>query len=154
MNSNHILEYITVAVVVLVFILKAKGMKKYVPTALFSIIYANIWCLIADYFKLWNYPTRFAPSTFVSISFNYIILPILVMFWLRYIPVNTAYRVAWAFGWTIIFILGEFILTRYTNILKYTNGYDIHISFILWMISWYIFFKFHCWITYTKYLES
>jgi hypothetical protein len=154
MNVDYLIQYIAMFTTIILFLSKAKGMRKYIPAGLFSVVYANIWCYAAEYLKIWNYPSRIIYITVVNIPFNYVVLPILVMFWLRYMPVNSAYRIAWGIGWSLALSIIELIITRFTNILKYTNGFDVHISFILWLISFYIFFKFHCWITYTKYLED
>lgn len=154
MNINFLIQYAAMDIAVIMLIIKRKGMKRYIPLGLFSTFYANLWCYAAEYFKLWCYPARLVPYTTVSVPFNYVVLPVIAMFWMRYLPVNTAYRYLWAFLWSAVIIGFEFVLTRYTNILKYHNGYDIHISFVLWLITFYIFLKFYDYITTSKYLDD
>ncbi len=146
MKIDYWIQFIAIALAVAAFLLKFKGMKKYIPLALFGIVYTNILCYFADYLKLWNFPVKIIPSAAVSIPFNYFVIPVLIIYWRRFCPVNTAYRFFWTLGWSIVIIAAEYILTRFTNILSFTNGFDIHISFLLWMGSFYIFYIFHSWI--------
>jgi hypothetical protein len=153
MSKDYLIQYIAVAAALIALLLKIRVMKRYVPLALFSIVYSNILCYIAQYLRIWYYPIKLVHYSDVSIIFNYIILPVIVMYWMRFCPVNTTYRFLWAVGWSIVLILSEYLLTRFTNILKYSSGYDIHISFLLWMASWFIFYKFYVWVTEDKYLQ-
>lgn len=121
--------------------------RKYISVGLFSIVYADLWCYLADILKIWSYPLRIFPELSVSsIPFNYIVLPIVVMIWMMYCPESRKGRVLWALAWSILFITAEFLVTRLTHQLIYTNGFDIHLSFLLWLMSWFIFYRFHVWV--------
>lgn len=150
MRIEFIIQYVVMAIFLLLLLfllLRRKDSKQYIPVALFAIVYADIWCYVAEYLKIWSYPTRlFADLTIVSIPFNYTVLPAIVILWIMYCPNTSGGKIVWILAWPLFIIFGEFIITRYSDILDYKNGFDIHISFILWIISWYIFLKFHLWI--------
>ncbi|MFT9495399.1 CBO0543 family protein [Anaerosolibacter sp.] len=149
MTLEYLMQYIGIAIFLFLLLLlfKRKDIKRYIPVGLFSIVYANIWCFIAELLSLWSYPTRLFPFlSVVSIPFNYIALPIIVMVWIIYCPYTLKGKIAWGVSWSLLLISIEFIITRYTMILEYKNGFDVHYSFVLWLFSWYIFFKFHNWI--------
>ncbi|ACV61527.1 hypothetical protein Dtox_0607 [Desulfofarcimen acetoxidans DSM 771] len=150
MSFESLIQYIGAAIfftILILLLIKRKDIKKFIPVGLFAILYADIWCYIAEYLKIWSYPTRlFAQYTIVSIPFNYFALPVIVMVWIMFCPSSLKGKAIWALSWSLFFISAEFGLTRYTKILAYTNGFDIHISFFLWLISWFIFYEFHVWI--------
>ncbi len=150
MKIEYVIQYIGIVVflfLILILLFKRKDIRKYIPVALFAILYANIWCYIAEYLKIWSYPTRLFPYlTIVSIPFNYTALPVIVILWIIYCPSTRKGKIVWAVLWSLVLIFFEFIITRYSQILEYKNGFDIHISFIMWLFSWYLFLKFHLWI--------
>jgi hypothetical protein len=135
MNTEFSIQYTIVALSILMLIIKRKGMKRYIPLGLFVIIYSNILCFTGEHFHWWTYPNKLAPYA----AFNYIIIPIFIMFWMRYCPVNVYYKVAWILGWSLAAVIGEFLLSRFTLMIKYSNGFGLHISLVLWIISFSIF---------------
>ena len=150
MALEYWLQYLAMllfAVVIIVLLLRKNNLKKYIPVGMFVILYGDFWCFLADHFKLWSYPTRIFPNfTVASIPFNYVALPTLVILWLMYCPRGLNRKILWAAAGSAFFIGLEYIFTRYTKALEYKNGFDIHITFVLWLVSWYIFYKFHLWI--------
>lgn len=120
-----------------------KGMKPFIPVALFASLYANIWCYLSTYFNWWEFPIRTVPFVQdISVTANVIVVPILAMFWVRYSPMS---RVKWAFLWTTLLTVPEYILERYTDTIKYHNSYEWYYSYLLWLISWFIWYQFHKW---------
>lgn len=151
MPVEYSMQYIGVAIfitVLIILLFKRRDVKKYIPVGLFAIVYANLWCYFAEYTKLWSFPMRLFPKiTIVPIAFNYFILPVMIILWLKYCPGTLKGKIIWALAWSLLIIGVEFAVTRYTKFLDYTNGFDIHISFVLWLISWFIFYRFHHWIS-------
>lgn len=151
MTNYELIQYegtaIFITALIIMFLVR-KDMKTFIPVGLFSIVYADLWCYGADYFQMWSFPTRLFPkSTIISIPFNYTALPVIVMVWIMFCPSSRRGKLMWAFFWSLGLVSVEFVLTRYTDILDYTNGFDVHVSFLLWLLSWYIFLRFHQWVT-------
>jgi hypothetical protein len=117
-----------------------------VPVALFSSFYANVVCFAAVYFKWWDFPAAlwgFIDN--VSVTVNFIVLPVVVIIWVKHIPPTFWRKALWALLWTIGITGGEFVLERFTDVIDYHNGYDWYHSFILWFVSWYIWSAYHKW---------
>jgi hypothetical protein len=136
-------QYASITIALFVLILKYKGMKPYIPVAMFASLYANLWCYIAAYFNWWEFPIRSVPIIEdISLTANMIVVPIIAMFWIRYCPMS---RIKWAFLWTTLLTVPEYFLERHTNTIQYGNSYDWYHSYILWLISWFIWYQFHRW---------
>lgn len=131
---------------VFLLIWKWRGMAKYIPVGLFAHAYAEHICQFAmNGFNLWSYPLRIVPSVEMSVPANDIAIPILTMFWIRYIPGTFRGKLYWIIGWSIGLTLPEFLAERYTALIKYHNGYDWYYTLLLWLITWPIFYSFHVW---------
>lgn len=143
MTIELIIQYLFLFVVIVALIIGHKGMKRYIPVALFASLYANIWCYIATYFHWWEFPIRVVPLVEdISFSANVVAVPVLAMFWVRYSPMS---RINWALLWSILLSVFEYFAVEYTDMINYHSGYAIYHSFILWMISWFIWYRFHIW---------
>ncbi|KXS43724.1 MAG: Competence protein [Candidatus Frackibacter sp. T328-2] len=140
-------------IAVLLLFLKRKGMKEYLPVGMFASLYAQTGDYIAKYFGLWNFPNKHHPIRVfrvvddVSIVVDMVVVPILVMFGVRYTPTKLKARVRWFFILATSLTIIEFLIERFTNALEYYNGYDWYHSYILWFISWFIWFEFHAWFS-------
>lgn len=143
MSIELIIQYLFLIIVIVALIIGHKGMKRYIPVALFASLYANVWCYIATYFHWWEFPIRVMPLVKdISFSANVVAVPVLAMFWVRYSPMS---RINWALLWSILLSVFEYFAVEYTDMISYHSGYAIYHSFILWMISWFIWYRFHIW---------
>ncbi|MFZ5631930.1 MAG: CBO0543 family protein [Bacillota bacterium] len=140
-------QYGAVAIAIAALTVKGKGMKKYVPVGLFASFYANAWCAVAATFDLWHYPSTIVPAfEHISVPANFIVVPVMAMFWVRYLPLRLTEQIAWAFLWTTGLTGLEFTAERYTDLLQYGDGYKWYHSYILWFFSWFIWYGFHLWL--------
>ena len=147
MTIEYLIQYTSMAVAILFLIIKRAGMKKYVPVAMFSSLYANLWCYIAKYYNFWSFPSRIFPiAEDISITVNLIVVPIIAMFWVRYYPTGFKKEILWYFMWSSGLIAIEFLIEKYTNLLSYSNGFKWYYSYFLWFISFYIWRQFHLWL--------
>lgn len=140
MNLTFIFTYGPMVVSILALIIKWNGMKKYIPVGLFASLYANGVCHIAMVLNCWTYPNKIEEAIV-----NCVVVPVLAMFWIRYAPSQVSRLITWNLIWTGILTGFEFYGERYTNVIKYHNGYDWYYSFVLWFISWFIWYGFHIW---------
>ena len=145
MTKDNIIELSFVAGAVLLLAIKRKGMKKYIPAALFAAYWALVWCEFAEYFEWWEYPSMIFPYFDLSATANFVIVPIMAMFWIKYAPKGFEKLVIWALLSTIVLVGIEYFLERYTDLLEYGNEYEWYYSFILWFISWFAWYGFHVW---------
>jgi len=145
MTISNIIELSSVTGAVLLLIVKSKGMKKYLPAALFSTYWAVVWCEFAEYFHWWEYPSRIFPYFDLSATADFVVIPIMAMFWIRYAPKGLKKLVLWALISTIVLVGFEYFVERYTDLLEYGKDYDWYYSFILWFISWFAWYGFHVW---------
>lgn len=148
MSIEHLLQYAAIAAAVIALIIDRRGISKYVPVALFSSLYANIWCYIAMYFNWWTFSQALLPFIDdISFTVNMISLPVAVMIWVKHIPDTFRGKVLWALLWTAGLTGVEVILERFTEIIDYHNGYDWYFSLVLWFFSWFIWAGYHKWQT-------
>jgi len=148
LTAEEWIQYGAMVVAITALILKWKGMKKFVAVGLFASFYANLWCFIAAHYHLWNYHANvIVPAvTDFSLSANFVVVPIIAMFWVRYCPLRFKEMILWAFLCTTVLTGGEVIIERFTEVLKYHSGYDWYYSYVLWFFSWFIWYGFHLWL--------
>jgi hypothetical protein len=136
-------QYFAIIFPILALVIRAKGMKRYIPVAMFASLYANIWCYLAKFFTWWEFPYRLYPSVEdISVAVNMVFVPVAAMFWVRYSPIS---RMKWALLWSVILGGAEFFVSRYTQLIRYGNGYEWYYSLLLWIPSWFIWLGFHKW---------
>jgi len=144
---DHWIQYGAMALALTALILNWRGMKKYVPVGLFASFYANAWCAVAISFKWWEYHVRIVPAMDdISVPVNFVVVPVLAMFWVRYMPLRLKEQLLWALIWTAPLTGVELLLERHTGVIKYHNGYEWYFSFLLWYLSWFIWYWFHLWL--------
>lgn len=139
---TDILIYSPMFMAIIALIIKWQGMKKYIPAGLFASLYANVVCHIAMYFNCWTYPHKLEEAIV-----NCIVVPVLAMFWIRYAPAKISGLLAWNLLWTGILTVFEYYGERYTDVIKYHNGYAWYHSLLLWFISWFVWYGFHLWFS-------
>jgi hypothetical protein len=148
MDYNYIIQYAAIAGAAAALFLDRKGASKFVPVGLFASFYANIICFFALYFKLWDFPKGlFDFVDDVSVTVNFLVLPVAVLIWVKHIPDTARGKLLWALLWTVGLTGVELVLERFTDVIKYHNGYDWYYSFVLWFVSWYIWAAYHKWQT-------
>jgi hypothetical protein len=145
MSIEYLLQYGAAAVSLIALFFNRKGISKFIPVGMFAILYANIWCYIAIYFHLWTYPVRVFPFVQdINFIVNMVVVPITAMIWIKHIG-HFFGKFMWAVLWTVGLTGVEFALERFTNVIKYHNGYDWYFSLILWFFTWFIWAGFHKW---------
>lgn len=137
---TNILIYSPMIMAIIALIIKWKGMKKFIPAGLFSSLCANIICHIGMYFDCWIYPHKIE-----EVIVNCVVVPVLAMYWVRYAPSGISGLLAWNLLWSSILTVFEYYVERFTDVIKYHDGYDWYFSFGLWVISWFIWYGFHIW---------
>ncbi|WP_021167921.1 hypothetical protein SOV_48950 [Sporomusa ovata DSM 2662] len=143
MSTELLIQYFSILIAIVAVIVARKELKRFIPVGLFASYYANLCCYIANYFNWWEFPTRlFTGVKDISFTVNVVIVPVLAMFWVRYSPMS---RIKWTFLWTTILTGFEYFAVKYTNLIVYHNGYNWYHSYVLWLISWYIWYSFHKW---------
>ncbi len=147
MNAETLIQYLAMLISLISLIILRKGMKRFVPVAMFASLYANVWCYVAKHYRFWSFPTRIFPIVKdISIPVNLVVVPILAMIWVRYYPIKLKERLFWAFSWTTALIIIEVLAGRFTNLLEYSNGFKWYHSYTLWFLSFYIWRGFHRWL--------
>lgn len=137
------LQYLSILLAIAAVIIARKELKRFIPVGLFASVYANVFCYIANYFEWWEFPARLLPGVRdISFTVNVIVVPVLAMFWVRYSPMS---RIKWTILWTTVLTLLEYLAVTNTDLIVYHNGYNWYHSYILWLISWYIWYNFHKW---------
>lgn len=143
MSLELLIQYISILSALVAVIIARKELKRFIPVGLFASFYANIFCYIANYFFWWEFPVRVLPGIKdISFTVNVVVVPVLAMFWVRYSPMS---RIKWTLLWTTILTGIEYLAVSYTDMIAYHNGYNWYHSYILWLISWYIWYSFHKW---------
>lgn len=143
MSNELWVQYLSIFIAIVAVIIARKELKRFIPVGLFASFYANICCYIANYFDWWEFPARFFPGVRdISFTVNVIVVPVLAMFWVRYSPMS---RIKWTILWTTVLTLMEYLAVTKTNLIVYHNGYNWYFSYILWLISWYVWYSFHKW---------
>lgn len=146
MTIDSFSQYGSMAVAAAALLIKIKGMKEYVPVGMFASLYANAWCFVAMNLNWWDFPARIIDKPEdISLPANMVVVPIIAMFWVRYAPLRLRELILWAFLWTTVLTGFEFLLERYTNVLKYHDGYAWYFSYLLWFASWFLWYGFHLW---------
>jgi len=94
MSIELTVQYLSLLIALAALIIGYKGMKRYIPVALFASLYANLWCYTATYFGWWEFPLRVMPLVEdISFAANVVAVPVFAMFWVRYSPMS---RIKWA----------------------------------------------------------
>lgn len=141
------IEFGSAILALVLFLIKIRGMRPYLPVGLFAHVYADYICVAAmKFFHWWSFPDRIYPGISISISANKIAIPILAMFWVRYLPDRLTMRILWWFSWSISLAVGEYFANRYTRLIEYGNGYDWYWTLVFWLITWPIWYTFHLWM--------
>jgi hypothetical protein len=137
------IQYLSIFFAIVAVILARKELKRFIPVGLFASFYANLVCYVANYFQWWDFPIKFLHGVKdISFTTNVVIVPVLAMFWTRYSPMS---RIKWTLLWTTILTFAEYLAVINTDLIVYHNGYNWYYSYILWLISWYVWYSFHKW---------
>lgn len=138
-------QYIAMAVAVLALLAKRRGMKPYIPVALFAHFYAEVVCLLAMYTEWWTYPSRIITKSNMSIPANFVVIPVIAMFWIRYCPDRPGAVLLWNLLWSLPLTALEYWAERNTELIRYHGGYEWYHTLLLWLITFPIWLAFHRW---------
>lgn len=151
MKAELWLQYGSMAVAILFLLVKRKGMREYIPVGLFASFYANVMCIFAADLSWWHFPSRLVTVyKHISVPANFVVVPIVAMFWVRYFPLRLKEQIFWALLWTTGLTGVEYLLERFTSLLKYGPGYHWYHSYLLWFISWFVWLGFHRWLNHGR----
>jgi hypothetical protein len=140
MNLTQLFTYVPPVIAIAALIIKWRGMGEYLPAGLFASWFANFVCHSAMIFNFWSFSWDFEEAII-----NCILVPVAVMFWLRYFPRGKISLLFWNLLWTIPLTGLECISERFSNVIQYHHGYDCYYSLLLWFISWFVWYGFHQW---------
>lgn len=147
MTIEELIQYGTMFIALFFLLVKRKGMKKYIPVAMFASLYANIWCYIGMYYHFWSFPSRIFPIVKdISIPGNMVVFPIIAMFWVRYYPSKLKTKILWVLVWSTCIIIVEVLIGENTKLIEYSSGFKWYHSYVLWIISLYVWRGFHIWL--------
>lgn len=139
-------QYGAMTIALVCLINKRKGMIKYLPVGLFAYYYSQIVCqVVMGIFEFWSYPYRVFAFEDTSIPANAVVIPIMAMFWIRYMPSGIRNRMLWWLSWSTVLTTFEYFAEKHTGLITYHNGYNSLYTGVLWLISWTIFYNFHRW---------
>ncbi|NPV89978.1 MAG: competence protein [Firmicutes bacterium] len=146
MSVENWIELASGAVAATALLINRRGMKRYIPVGLFANLYADFVCVIAIYgFGWWHYPVRLVTESSLSFTSNKVVIPILAMFFIRYLPPTLKGKILCGLGWAAVLTGLEYIAAKHTQLIEYGHGYEFYYSFLLWCISWLTWYGFHTW---------
>lgn len=148
MSLESGVQYFSMLAALAALYIGRRGMKPYVPVAVFASLYTDLVCDVGvEGLYLWTYPARLAPFVQESLPAGLVVVPVIAMFWVRYCPRKLWPAFLWALAWAVPLTLGEYYAERHTQLIEYLNGYDWYHSFLLWLLSFAIWRSFHLWLT-------
>lgn len=146
MILEYTIQFASVTIALVALYIGRHGMKNYLPVGLFASFYANLICSFMVIFQWWHFHADIVGNENISFPANFVVVPILAMFWVRFCPHTITGRIAWGLLWSIPLSLAEFAAEKYTKMIKYHNGYDWYFTLLWWMGSWFIWLTFHNWL--------
>lgn len=130
----------------IVVYVKRHGMKPYIMLWLFAAWFSDwIGILGTQHLHYWKYTGGIFYGIGLWFIGDDIIIPTFAMLAIRYWP--TKRNSAWLYVllWTVSLTGLEYLAERYTELLKYENGYDWYYSFFVWLFSVIVWRLFHSW---------
>lgn len=141
---NTLIHIVSVVAALAVFYHIRSDIKRLLPVGLFASVYSNLINTFGVTLGWWEYRDGlFFFSEIKDTTLDFFVAPALAMLFMKYVQPKNLWLMALAgtvFGGGI-----EYILERYTDIIKHKNGWNIWHSSALWFISWPIWYKFGKW---------
>ncbi|RSD25487.1 CBO0543 family protein [Mesobacillus subterraneus] len=111
------------------FFVDWKNWLNYYPTIQFYIICNMLYNFIFYNHTLWafNPSTPWLNHTLMDITFSFIIIPTLLMIYLRYTPKELKWKFAYIIAWVSLFTIVEFLFNK-KGLFIHANGWEIHNS--------------------------
>lgn len=139
-------EGILALVEVIIVYIKRHGTKPYVMLWLFAAWFSDwIGILATQHLHLWKYTGGIFYGIGLWFIGDDIIIPTFALLAIRFWPRNKhsawLYALIWAAGLTGL----EYLAERYTELLKYENGYTWYYSFFVWLFSIIVWRVFQSW---------
>jgi len=121
------------------FLVDWKTWKEYYPTVQFYIICNLLYNFIFYNHTLWAYKPKssWLNHTIIDLTFSFIIIPIIIMIYLRFFPVKTKNRVLYISIWFALFTIVEFVFQK-KGLFIYSNGWSLFNSAIFNVIMFLI----------------
>lgn len=111
------------------FFVDWKRWREFYPTVQFYIICNLLYNFIFYNHTLWAYKPKssWLNHTIIDLVFSFMILPIVIMVYLQYFPVNTKSRVKYISAWVAFFTITEFICQE-KGFFIYDNDWGVYNS--------------------------
>jgi hypothetical protein len=106
-----------------------KNWRKYHSTILFFIIGDLTYNFFTYNKPLWTYVTAFTNHTIICLIIAIILFPCTVLIYIPHYPKLIVNRILYNLIWVSIYTIMEIIWFMFGNF-RYTNGWNIHCSFI------------------------
>lgn len=108
------------------FVVDWSNWKTYYPTIQFYIICNLLYNFLFYRHALWSYAakTSWLNHTVIDLTFTFLIVPMILMVYLRHVPDDLKKLFKYVLLWTAVFTLIEFIFLR-VELFFYSNGWSI-----------------------------
>jgi hypothetical protein len=127
-------------------LINRKGMHPFIPIGLFSSWYATAISYVAEHFHWWSYRMQGHPEMGMSYVVDLIVVPSIVMHWIRYGPKDRGKRVIAALLLSILFTAIEYVLVG-TNLYRVHSGFRVEYSGVMWFFSLFLWDYVHAWLS-------
>ena len=124
----YLILIVTVYLIIGYFFVDWKRWREFYPTVQFYIIFNLLYNFIFFNHTLWAYTPKspWLNHTIIDLTFSFIILPIVIMIYLQYFPVQRR-RVLYISTWIAFFTMTEFISQK-KGLFTYSNDWDLYNS--------------------------
>ena len=108
------------------FLVDWKRWKEFYPTIQFYIICNLMYNFLFFNHTLWAYKPRtpWLNHTIIDLTFSFIIIPIMLMIYLKHIPKLFSNALFYLFAWVVTFTVIEYLFQR-AGLFIYQNGWGI-----------------------------
>jgi hypothetical protein len=122
----YLVIFVCVYMIFAYFFVDWKHWKEFYPTIQFYIICNLLYNFIFFNHTLWAYKPKssWLNHTFIDLTFSFIIIPIVIMVYLRYIPKTMKNKIVYLSAWVTLFTIIEFIFQN-KGMLTYSNGWNL-----------------------------
>ena len=147
MKIDNIIEYSSILLSLALLWFIRRNIKKYIPVGLLASGYAVFIDQLGSAFNCWKYNSNIFPALHgVHMPLDYIVVPALTITFVKYVPRTIIGLVLGSLVFTFFSGGIEYLVERYTDIIKFGQGYVIWFSLLIWLILWPIAYLFHVWL--------
>lgn len=114
-------------------------------------ISADFYSVIANHigteYKFWDHPVRWFPTIFeTSIVYDLLFFPATLVLWIALMPKKTMWKIIYTILWGVVLCAMEAVLETYTDLIEYGHGWAIYKTFLLYMMTYVIFYGLYRWL--------